>query len=168
MDFKKVLGLLIENQVGTAFFKKITPYLIQSYKQLLTNRKKLKSGLITFKEKNIYYNSICILTWFEVEHPGLTSEESNKGRFDRTQKMLEFAWNFQSLLLLIILLLLIYLFVKNQLFYFYLDLILDQSLAVPKVKGFNYILDQLNPKGVDLGWLSYIRWVNDNLFISIV
>jgi hypothetical protein len=40
----------------------------------------------------------------------------------------------------------IYFFIKAQIYSFYLDLVFDNKLSVPKVMTFNYILEQVYSK----------------------
>jgi hypothetical protein len=40
----------------------------------------------------------------------------------------------------------VYFFIKTQIYSFYLDLIFDNKLSIPKVTTFNYVLEQLYSK----------------------
>ena len=138
------------------------------YKNNLHKKKKLKSGRVNFKEKRLYYGETVLISWFEVDYSGQTPSKSESQDIIRTIQLLEFVWNLQTILIMAFTAVIIYFFIKTQMYSFYLDLIFDNKLSIPKVTTFNYVLEQLYCKQLTCPWFLTLKWINTNLLQSIL
>jgi hypothetical protein len=63
-------------------------------------RKKLKSGATTFVFKQMYYGEWLVAQWFEMEFTSQSSPYELRKKIERTLDILEWSWDFKTLLIL--------------------------------------------------------------------
>ena len=73
---------------------------MDSYNLLIFKRGKLKVGATTFVFKRLFYGEWLISEWFELEFISQTSPYESRKGVERTLAVLEWSWDFKTILIL--------------------------------------------------------------------
>lgn len=99
MDFKKLCKLYVANKDRIVDKKLMQERLYISYELLQYKKNKLKTGALKFTFKQLYYDEYLISSWFALESAAQDPNTFEK-KVKATLKLLDWAWDWPTILLL--------------------------------------------------------------------
>jgi hypothetical protein len=129
-------------------------------------RGKLKLGGLWFVEKKFFFGSYCIWSGFEMQYKSQVGSDKQTEAFVKIVKILDFAWNFQTIVTVSLTLLLIYLLLKVNFWWFYDEFISNDFHQVAKFQSFSYIADSTIFNKMHSESQGLLRALNEVLFIN--
>lgn len=139
--------------------------LLEAHKAQDFIRGKLKLGGLWFVEKKFFFGSYCIWSGFEMQYKSQVGPDKRTEAFVKILQILDFAWNFQTLLTVSLTLILIYLFLKVNFWWFYDEFISNDFYQGVKFQSFSYIADSTIFNKMHSESQELLRALNEALFL---